>query len=207
VDSNADRPKQHNPWDELAEELGLSESPAPPAHHDARTQPDRRDEPATEQNDIESEAPARGSEPDRELMDEMQDEGEELPPPSAFEEGQEASDERGGQGEEGKSTRSAGRRRRRRKAAGDKPNEAKPDEADVQDEVRAAPDRSRGRRRPEVEDSEDAPADEPGDEPEEQGLAASAFEEEEGEEELMNYSNWTVPSWNDLIASLYRPER
>ena len=34
------------------------------------------------------------------------------------------------------------------------------------------------------------------------------FEEEGGDdEEVVNYSNWTVPSWKDLIGSLYRPER
>jgi hypothetical protein len=25
--------------------------------------------------------------------------------------------------------------------------------------------------------------------------------------ELGDFSNWNVPSWNELIASLYRPER
>jgi hypothetical protein len=29
----------------------------------------------------------------------------------------------------------------------------------------------------------------------------------EEDEENMDMSNWVVPSWNDLIASLYRPER
>ena len=33
------------------------------------------------------------------------------------------------------------------------------------------------------------------------------LDEEEDDDEPVNYSNWTVPAWKDLIASLYRPER
>ena len=33
------------------------------------------------------------------------------------------------------------------------------------------------------------------------------FEEGSEDEDIVNYSNWTVPSWKDLIGSLYRPER
>jgi hypothetical protein len=31
--------------------------------------------------------------------------------------------------------------------------------------------------------------------------------EDEDDEEVENLSNWNVPSWQELIASLYRPER
>ncbi|CAN5351600.1 hypothetical protein BH10PLA2_BH10PLA2_34960 [soil metagenome] len=33
------------------------------------------------------------------------------------------------------------------------------------------------------------------------------LDEDHEDEEIVNYSNWTVPAWKDLIASLYRPER
>jgi hypothetical protein len=33
---------------------------------------------------------------------------------------------------------------------------------------------------------------------------AAAVEDDEPEED---FSDWNVPSWNDLIASLYRPDR
>ena len=32
-------------------------------------------------------------------------------------------------------------------------------------------------------------------------------DDEGDDDEVDNLSNWNVPSWNDLIASLYRPER
>ena len=35
----------------------------------------------------------------------------------------------------------------------------------------------------------------------------SAAVEEDDEEETISFANWSVPSWQELIASLYRPER
>jgi hypothetical protein len=31
--------------------------------------------------------------------------------------------------------------------------------------------------------------------------------EADDEEETISFANWSVPSWQELIASLYRPER
>jgi hypothetical protein len=43
---------------------------------------------------------------------------------------------------------------------------------------------------------------------EEQGQTENRAAEDEGkDEELDNLSDWNVPSWTELIASLYRPER
>jgi hypothetical protein len=69
--------------------------------------------------------------------------------------------------------------------------------------------RSRGRngqrrREREREPVEESSSDE--DEVHESGGAVGIDEDGE-EEEVANYSNWTVPSWKDLIASLYRPDR
>ncbi len=66
--------------------------------------------------------------------------------------------------------------------------------------------RGRGRRRreEEAEVAEVGTADE--DEVQESG-GTVGFEEEGDEEEVANYANWSVPSWRDLIASLYRPDR
>jgi hypothetical protein len=36
---------------------------------------------------------------------------------------------------------------------------------------------------------------------------AAAVEADDGGDELDNLADWNVPSWNELIASLYRPER
>jgi ribonuclease E len=66
--------------------------------------------------------------------------------------------------------------------------------------------RGRGRRRreEEAEVAEETSADE--DEVQESG-GAVGLEEDDDDEEVPNYANWSVPSWRDLIASLYRPER
>jgi hypothetical protein len=99
------------------------------------------------------------------------------------------------------------RRRRRRRKGGEQPGEA------------AAPVAS-GEEEP-VESAEDEPADyessdvgfadegepEPDDE-----LAPSAVDEESDEdagEDLLRdlTANWNVPSWDDVVAGLYRPER
>jgi hypothetical protein len=53
------------------------------------------------------------------------------------------------------------------------------------------------------------PAEEDDDEEElvaEEGMLAEE-EEDLGEEETIDLSNWNVPSWAELIAGLYRPER
>ncbi len=34
-----------------------------------------------------------------------------------------------------------------------------------------------------------------------------AVEEEEDDDEKLSFANWNVPSWQELIASLYRPDR
>jgi hypothetical protein len=36
---------------------------------------------------------------------------------------------------------------------------------------------------------------------------ASPIQEDEDSEDLDDFSNWNVPSWSELIASLYRPDR
>jgi hypothetical protein len=43
-------------------------------------------------------------------------------------------------------------------------------------------------------------------EPEEVPEAVAA-EEEEDDDEKLSFANWNVPSWQELIASLYRPDR
>jgi len=81
---------------------------------------------------------------------------------------------------------------------GDEPS----DEESDGDRSRRKRGRGRGRKKPVVveksEPVEDA-ADEDLEQPEPQ--------DEETDEEMTNFSNWSVPSWQELIASLYRPER
>ena len=66
--------------------------------------------------------------------------------------------------------------------------------------------RGRGRDRRGKEDEverEETPEEEPVAEEEEEPFAV----EEEDDEDATDYSDWSVPSWQDLIASLYRPDR
>ncbi len=44
-------------------------------------------------------------------------------------------------------------------------------------------------------------------EEEDSNLVAAAEEEEDAEEEVEDFSTWNVPSWAEIIAGLYRPER
>jgi hypothetical protein len=62
----------------------------------------------------------------------------------------------------------------------------------------------RRRREPEPEVVDEAAHDE--DEVHESG-GNVGLDEDDSDEEPVNYSNWTVPAWKDLIASLYRPDR
>jgi hypothetical protein len=39
------------------------------------------------------------------------------------------------------------------------------------------------------------------------GAQPSPEPDEDDNEDLSDLSSWDVPSWNELIASLYRPER
>ena len=60
--------------------------------------------------------------------------------------------------------------------------------------------RGRGRSRSKGAPADDAP-EEAADQEESQPSRAADEDDDD------NLSNWTVPSWQELIASLYRPER
>jgi hypothetical protein len=66
--------------------------------------------------------------------------------------------------------------------------------------------RGRGQRRRDEEPEAAAEPIHDEDEVHESG-GAVGFEDESDDEEIVNYSNWSVPAWKDLIGSLYRPER
>ncbi len=81
-----------------------------------------------------------------------------------------------------------------------------PEEVETEEEAGRRQRRRRGRGR--NQDRDEAPrvavnanADEP-DDPEEEGLEPVGREEE-----VDDLSNWNVPTWGELIGSLYRPER
>jgi ribonuclease E len=67
--------------------------------------------------------------------------------------------------------------------------------------------RRRGRSRKGERESEPAQASETEEAEEEVVSEEPARVEEEEDDEMDDLSNWNVPSWQELIASLYRPER
>ncbi len=83
----------------------------------------------------------------------------------------------------------------------------KPKEEKTNERERGGRGRTRGgrrRREPEPEVVDEAAHED--DEVHESG-GNVGLDEDDSDEEPVNYSNWTVPAWKDLIASLYRPDR
>lgn len=164
-----DRDNQRDHWQAIADQLGISDEPAPgfraaEAPKPVRPEPGRpRTEPAQLQH-AEEAAPAQTAQP-----------------ASADSELPADSDDRP-------------RRGRRRRSGSERGPRRSPDEEGGQR-------RGRGRtRRPapsEEESTEDAPAELELEVPVDDGEA----------DEIPDMSDWDIPSWNDLIASLYRPDR
>jgi len=81
--------------------------------------------------------------------------------------------------------------------AGEAPPAGRPDH-----DRRRRDDERRGRRRDEESADELAPADD-----EVAPRAAAKPEDEDDDEPIETFADWNVPSWQEIIASLYRPER
>ncbi|HLW64943.1 MAG TPA: hypothetical protein VKS79_06440 [Gemmataceae bacterium] len=96
---------------------------------------------------------------------------------------------------------------------GEAPEEIPEAEAEPEAEDEKRPRRRRGRRRRRSEGGqreETAEERESPEEPaaeEEQGDEGAGDEEDEEEVESVPFADWSVPSWQELIGSLYRPER
>jgi hypothetical protein len=58
-----------------------------------------------------------------------------------------------------------------------------------------------------VEETADEVLEEPGESFVEEEVPAEEEVQDEEDEDIDDLSNWNVPSWAELIASLYRPER
>ncbi|HLJ96396.1 MAG TPA: hypothetical protein VKU02_24695 [Gemmataceae bacterium] len=84
------------------------------------------------------------------------------------------------------------------------------DEAEAPNEPAAHPKRrGRGRNRSKKAETEKPrPVRGENKEPAAESVAPPGAEKEDEElDDVRSLSNWNVPSWNELIASLYRPER
>jgi ribonuclease E len=184
-------------WDDLARELGVDKSAPPPAPQ----APDM----VERQVEAEIVEPHHGL--DERLEEEVVAEGE---PESAadeeFAEGEEGSSTEGesaGEGQPGTGRKRRRRRRRRRKGG------VAPEGAEAGETGEAA----------EGEEEEEGVAAVVEDEPEaeaEEGFASEdevefsplAAEEDTASDVLRDLiANWTVPSWDDIVGGLYRPDR
>jgi hypothetical protein len=223
IDPN--RKSSRNHWADLAEQLGLapeaeleppsgslsppdesaeSEAEAPPIVHEF--EPEHSEEPGPAEPEAEP-APVqqwRPTSPEAEPTSTVTEEASGFEGPEQTAQPMETAEA------EEKRPR-LGRRRGRRSGRGtsrreETPREPAELEAEPGDEPageRLETERRRGRGRsrsksPDAESAEATPSDVA------EGVAEEA---DEKDEELDNLSDWNVPSWNELIASLYRPER
>jgi hypothetical protein len=211
--TNQEEHRSH--WDELAEQLGLGpEKPAPavrtvaaapnppPRHYAEKEQVVRAEVLVDEETSFprgkrgEPEAPARAPEETSESLPDLDAESG-----SVDEEAEKSQDSQG-----------RGRRRRRRRSKPDDPRSA--DESSEAAPAAAATDedkaprgrsrRERGRRHP---DAEKPPARRQEVVKDQEEAPPSKTPPAEEDDDLDDLSNWQAPSWQELIASLYRPER
>ncbi len=225
--SDPDRSRQREHWQAIAEQLGLAPDPSQPCAAPAESDlpPPMPEEepvaevsaPAVEREPLAEPAPPRRGRRGRPDQAEKQPVLRERPNsmPRA-EAGTHESAAPTGQSEE-EGTRRGRRRRSGRSAA---PTENRPraseasaeisDEAEAPDEPASHPKRrGRGRNRSKKAELEKPrPARGENKEPAAEPVAPPGAEREDEElDDVRSLSNWNVPSWNELIASLYRPER
>lgn len=215
---------QDDPWKDLARDLGVEDT-TQPARGPERTPAVRPEDPESEP--VGEERPARGfahrpleSEPSAEdspppdveaeaftdAVDLDLDDGEEAEGEAA--EGGPAGEEPPGEGQPG-TGRKRRRRRRRRKKGG--PGEAGGEGVAAEAEPAGEPADDSAATAPAAEEEYAADeADEADEEAEEVGAGSVplAAEEDTGSDVLRDLiATWNVPSWDDIVAGLYRPER
>jgi ribonuclease E len=220
-------------WQSLAEELGLGPEPsspqagteADPPVEDVREAPRRTEEaPQAEMEDLPEarteegeEAPAprgrrrRGRQPDAPLdIGPVESEPVEAAEPAA--EGEDLAPTATAPTEEG-APRGRRRRRRGRKSQSAEPESATEAAGTLEGRAEGVPEegeeerpRRRRRRGKKTAVAEEASTGGEEDEASEldQDKPKPALEEEE---ETEDFSTWNIPSWSEIIASLYRPER
>jgi ribonuclease E len=184
-------------WDDLARELAITKKPAsspPPAseHHEP-----------PEDSEEDSEEPEDTEELAEELSEEMTEEEAEFATPlrDSGESDENLDGEESAGGDDQSGTGRKRRRRRRRRRKGGQPGAAVASETGDADEST-----DEGGYETSYEDApaEDAPAE---DEPDTPTSAADAEEDTGGELLRDLIASWNVPSWDEIVGSLARPER
>lgn len=223
---DTDRIRQREHWHAIAEQLGLSPEPedlAPQESSPPRSAISSEEEPAEEPvarpfepvESHEAEPPPRRGRRGRSSRTEKEarvrtESGES---PGEKPDYEDASERSGGRSGEAPSSKRGRRRRSARTSAASErespdsgsSGEAPPEEGVSEDTAQRPMRRGRGRGRQKKAGTVAAEA-----KPENQpGQQKSTPEEAEDTEldDVRSLSDWNVPSWNELIASLYRPER
>ncbi len=185
-------------WDELARELGLERVSHTADEADSIPAPSAESWPeeGLEEMPIEEERPARGAAEDLESQEEFEPAGEE-PELDEEPEGEAAEEGQPGTG------RKRRRRRRRRKKGGGvaAPAAAETGLAETGEDFTVTA---------RIEDDHLVDTEDESGEPEDEEVAmeVGAEEEDVGGEVLRELTaNWNVPSWDEIVGGLYRPER
>jgi hypothetical protein len=227
--SDPDRTRQREHWQAIAEQLGLSSEPevmpsgsSTPASSEKRipeppskfSQREERQEEASSPAEKESLIPvaSQGRESSSVMPEPVKEpERPEVMPPLDREE--EASTYAEDRGERSAKTR----RGRRGRGPRDKGSvEGKEGEAHSQEELLSAEPAGRKAARPSRRGGGQGrgrkerfavESDKPPGQPREKEPAPPADNEDDDADDLSSLKDWNVPSWNELIASLYRPER
>jgi len=215
-------------WNAIAAELGLepSSEPAPPPAEAAATETERYPEPEErfeepvadqaadvvpspplarehlhKREDVRVETPGETMETEFESPGSSHAEAAE-PVPAPGEQRRERHPERGRGHRRGR----PGRLAEPTESAAGGPGEGSAEEGG-DSELAHSPRRRRGRsrhRKPDRDDAATTPEEKVEEPPAAESASPPAAEEDEDIDDL---SSWTVPSWNELIASLYRPDR
>jgi len=178
VSTDPNRSKRLEHWQAIADQLGLSETPGSPP-----SEPGAKSSAPVEEDEPTFTAPRPAARPPAEFDDAA------LEAPAARDE-YATEDSPPAFGAEEEKVEVEARREKRR--------------------GRGEPRGRRGRkeRRPPVEEEMEAAEREQAEDTVEEPEPELEEEDDSDDDDLsLSYQNWTVPSWNDLIASLYRPER
>ena len=194
-------------WDELARELGLERSspPADEAIIDKSPNEELPSNPDPEAAPIEEERPARGhpqaANEETESYQDFEVVGEEADLDEEAGEGEAGEDGSAEEGQPGTGRKRRRRRRRRRKGGSAAAPAAAEGEAATGEDFAVTA---------RVEDDQLVETEAETDEIEEEEILAEVGAEEEdvGGEVLRELTaNWNVPSWDEIVSGLYRPER
>jgi hypothetical protein len=188
--THQDQDKQRQHWQAIAEQLGLDSSTGEPRPGHERPSPVR-------QQAEESPGAGKPEPPDRPA--DTQEAGLAPEEPSEVKEPKSAALGLEPEKAPEEETEATGQRERRGRRGGRRSAKSQADDLEAS-EGAAETGRRRKSTRVRKKDAGDQPA-----EVSPEGSPATDADEDEGDFE--DFSDWSVPSWNELIASLYRPSR